>query len=913
MAATNPFKSHDLLHKYGWDIIPYLSNLGVRNLAEAQLLFVDSGSANKLDADDTEHGHSFEKPLATVDYAIGLCTASEGAIILVAPGHYEDYDDSTTGFDADVVGITIIGLGVGSLRPRFDFDNAASSCLVGANDIQIKNVVFRPGAPDVLIGLDYETGITGVVLEDVEFAIGEGGAADEFKKAVHLTSGNHDCKFKNVRITAHAGCGGATHGIHIDAASDRLVFQNVVIDGPYATGGIVEEAAGLNHIVEDCSVDVFGTNYRFDSSSTFAKYTRNVDAGVDSEESEALIEVDRGAGVYPTGITNKSILAFMMSASGTPAASSFDNTDHSLEAIGDNVLAITNQTGVINAVPAAPTAGSLQDALNEDQAGANTYNSATDSLEAISNLLRDDADVLAGINLDHLAKTVDGGTHYPTQVTAQSILGMIMATSGDPADFVKGDDSLQAISDKVTALGITGAVSTSPTARSLQDILEKDTGGHFVASTDSLEAIADRLIDSQVDVLTGAVDGGTNIYPDSVVTKSVLAYLMTSDGDITGYNYAKDSLEAIADALAAGTGCTAAIEADGLDHLCQLDGTAAYPQTVATDSIIAKICSVGDAANPNTYDNAEDSLQAISEFVRTGTTVLAGIELDHLVKTIAPGTNFPSNVTTNSILAMIMADDGIVTGYDKTKHSLEAIGTDTDSIITNIATAQTELDKIGTLENTGGADAELGTILGDFANVSLVTKLSNLQTDADQWGALANTDGTAELGAMLGDFANSSLVTRLGVITTDTAAIDPGATRVHTRTLSTWTATANALWDVSAPVKAKIWGVVLGAIKNVAMNLKIGSTPTAPGGLVDITANLDCQADAVGTVYKCNTTLGGAMVEVTGGVTLDNGIEVILPAGTVTMTSAAVEDGTGSIQWIIEYEPLVAGAVVTDT
>ena len=90
MPATNPLRVSDLIKKYGWTIMPYLSNLGHTLLAEAQVLFVDSGHTNALDADDTEHGHSFEKPLATVDYANSLLTADEGGLILSAPGHNEN-------------------------------------------------------------------------------------------------------------------------------------------------------------------------------------------------------------------------------------------------------------------------------------------------------------------------------------------------------------------------------------------------------------------------------------------------------------------------------------------------------------------------------------------------------------------------------------------------------------------------------------------------------------------------------------------------------------------------------------------------------------------------------------------------------------------------------------------------------
>jgi len=518
MAATNPLRVKDLLHKYGWDFMARLASLGVQYQAEAQILFVDSGATNASDVDDGEHGHSFDVPLATIDYAIGLCTADEGSVILVAPGHNESLAAAT--IDFDVAGVRVIGLGQGSLTPRIDFDNAASSIDIGANDVSIENIKLLPSTDSVLIGVDVESGITGFRMKDVEFMIGEDGSGDdEFVKAIELKSGNHDCIFENVKILAHASAAEATHGINIAAASDRLTFKNVIIDGPYATGGIVEAAAGVNHIVEDCSIDTSGTNYSFDNSSTFAKYTRNVDAGVDSEDAEALIEVARGTGNYPTGITDNSILAYILGSGGTASASTYNNTTDSLQAIADAISAIDNTTNLNTAVSATPTARSLQDILEKD--GTSDFDCSTDSLEAI-------ADALAA------------GT------------GCTVAIEADDLD-------------------------------------------HLLT-----------------------LDGATQVYPENCATDSIIAkILVKADPAVPSeYDNSTDSLEAISDALAAGTGCTVAIEADDLDHLLKLDGaTQVYPENCATDSILAKILVKADPAVPSEFDNSTDSLEAIADAI----------------------------------------------------------------------------------------------------------------------------------------------------------------------------------------------------------------------------------------------------------------------------------------------------------
>ncbi len=236
------------------------------------VFYVHSGTGT----DAAGNGTLPTAPLATIDYAIGLCTANKGDLIIVMPGHNEGAGNAQI-FDADVAGISIVGLGTGAFRPILDFDHANAVCSVGADNVQIAGLRFRPSVTAVLIGVDIETGFTGAVLEDCEFMNGEDGAGvDEFVKAIHLTSGNHDTEIRNVRIRCHASASQATHGIHVDAASDRCVFDRVKIDGPYATAGILEDAASADTTVVDCSIDVTGTNYGFVSTSTFTEFSRNV-------------------------------------------------------------------------------------------------------------------------------------------------------------------------------------------------------------------------------------------------------------------------------------------------------------------------------------------------------------------------------------------------------------------------------------------------------------------------------------------------------------------------------------------------------------------------------------------------------------------------------------------------------------
>jgi hypothetical protein len=79
---------------------------------------------------------------------------------------------------------------------------------------------------------------------------------------------------------------------------------------------------------------------------------------------------------------------------------------------------------------------------------------------------------------------------------------------------------------------------------------------------------------------------------------------------------------------------------------------------------------------------------------------------------------------------------------------------------TTLDLMQTELNKVGTIVNTGGT-ATIGGVLGDFANSAAVTRFGNLQTEANKMGTIVNTGGTATIGGVLGDVANSAVATRL--------------------------------------------------------------------------------------------------------------------------------------------------------
>lgn len=117
---------------------------GVFNIVDIKnnagnIFFVDSGHAAATDA--VGGGRNPDRPLATLDYAIGLCTANNGDVIYVMPGHAETLAVAGA-VTADMAGISIIGLGRGADRPTFTYTDNAATFIIGAANITVANLLF---------------------------------------------------------------------------------------------------------------------------------------------------------------------------------------------------------------------------------------------------------------------------------------------------------------------------------------------------------------------------------------------------------------------------------------------------------------------------------------------------------------------------------------------------------------------------------------------------------------------------------------------------------------------------------------------------------------------------------------------------------------------------------------------------
>lgn len=98
--------------------------------------FVSSTATSKS---DTNAGDDMNYPMATIDAAIGRCTASVGDVIVVMPGHSESISGAAA-IAADVAGVTIVGLGWGNLKPLITLHTTTTTIAVSAANVTFRNL-----------------------------------------------------------------------------------------------------------------------------------------------------------------------------------------------------------------------------------------------------------------------------------------------------------------------------------------------------------------------------------------------------------------------------------------------------------------------------------------------------------------------------------------------------------------------------------------------------------------------------------------------------------------------------------------------------------------------------------------------------------------------------------------------------
>lgn len=178
---------------------------------------------------------------AAISASSGDSGASRGDIILVYPGHTEAV--TSTSLTVSVAGISIIGIGTGSLKPTLTFAATNSTVNVTASDCKFKNLRIQAGVGDVVTAFLHATAAKNTVYEDIEFYA---TSTFNFINCYTLGAANisDGCMWKrNYLRTADAGqlalC------ITSAAHNDLKFYDNYVVHAAAAAGLLTAGAAEL--------------------------------------------------------------------------------------------------------------------------------------------------------------------------------------------------------------------------------------------------------------------------------------------------------------------------------------------------------------------------------------------------------------------------------------------------------------------------------------------------------------------------------------------------------------------------------------------------------------------------------------------------------------------------------------------
>jgi len=201
-------------------VIQYADIVRDKSQYPGNTYYVDSATG----VDGAGYGVLPAQPFATIDYAVGQCTANNGDVIRVLPGHAETI--ATAGAIAcDVAGISIIGLGEGAARPMLTFNGVVgASILITAASTKIKNIIGVGGLDGLTnpihiqaadCEIDVEWRDTSSTVEAVR-AILTTAAADRLKV---------DLKYRG--FIAGNACVNAARLVGVDTADINIDFYGV--------------------------------------------------------------------------------------------------------------------------------------------------------------------------------------------------------------------------------------------------------------------------------------------------------------------------------------------------------------------------------------------------------------------------------------------------------------------------------------------------------------------------------------------------------------------------------------------------------------------------------------------------------------------------------------------------------------
>lgn len=199
--------------------------------------------------DASGRGDAPTNPFKTLDYAIGKCRTNKGDVILLMPGHAEDVIAAGT-VTMDVAGVTVIGMGIGSLRPTFTFKTAVGATIaISAANCRITNCIFdQTGINGITTGINITA--ADVEIDNNKFVVSK--AAIFVAKSIVLGAGSTNAKIHHNEFASPVTT--AVDGIYCGAAIDNVQITDNRFYGYWSGSTILNDTAAMTNILIERNV-----------------------------------------------------------------------------------------------------------------------------------------------------------------------------------------------------------------------------------------------------------------------------------------------------------------------------------------------------------------------------------------------------------------------------------------------------------------------------------------------------------------------------------------------------------------------------------------------------------------------------------------------------------------------------------
>lgn len=225
---------------------PYPNILRVvgRSNPTGNIWFVSS-----LTGSNANGGNAFDVPFATLAYALSVAAAGDTIVLL--PGFAVTL---TVVQSLALAGISIVGIGEGTLKPTITVNAAVDGLSLTAANILVHNVHFAAPETDNATAM-INVAAAGCKLSKIS-GIGS-KTSKNFVDCITIASGADDLTIEDLEL--YNSVVAVNSFISIEAAVARLRLKRVFCFGDVVAGGLIDAALATQIRLEDVDIAVVGT------------------------------------------------------------------------------------------------------------------------------------------------------------------------------------------------------------------------------------------------------------------------------------------------------------------------------------------------------------------------------------------------------------------------------------------------------------------------------------------------------------------------------------------------------------------------------------------------------------------------------------------------------------------------------